>query len=202
MAALFIQKTIERILMKTILICNQKGGVGKTLIADELAFALEKDEINYTFFDLDQQGGSLHENHEDDNSQVQVIDTPGALQKDLKKWMEAADYIVIPTMMSNRDMQPLINTLEIYNSIKDKSPALVVFNRWKKTNIAKDFTTWFDAAYPDISTAILCDATAFNDAGARAISIEKYKASSNGAKQIREIYSIIKHELKLKEGYR
>lgn len=29
--------------MKTILVCNQKGGVGKTLIADEIAFNLESD---------------------------------------------------------------------------------------------------------------------------------------------------------------
>ena len=33
--------------MKTVLVCNQKGGVGKTLIADELAFALERSKICY-----------------------------------------------------------------------------------------------------------------------------------------------------------
>ena len=32
---------------------NQKGGVGKTLIADELAYALERDEIPFNFYDLD-----------------------------------------------------------------------------------------------------------------------------------------------------
>ena len=39
--------------MKTVLVCNQKGGVGKTLIADELAFALERDKIRFNFYDLD-----------------------------------------------------------------------------------------------------------------------------------------------------
>ena len=77
--------------MKTVLICNQKGGVGKTLIADELAFALERDGIPYNFFDLDGQGSSIHETSETDDAQVQIIDTPGALNKHLTKWVEAAD---------------------------------------------------------------------------------------------------------------
>ncbi len=28
--------------MKTILVCNQKGGVGKSLVADEIAFSFER----------------------------------------------------------------------------------------------------------------------------------------------------------------
>ena len=188
--------------MKTVLIANQKGGVGKTLISDELAFALEADEIPFNFYDLDQQGGSLHQEIENEDALVTIVDTPGALQKDLKTWMEEADYIIIPTTMSIRDMQPLERMIELYINSKSKAPLLVVFNRWNRTNNTKEFIGWFEACYPDIKTNILADCTAFNDAGARGISIEKFKASSPGAKQIREIYSIVKHEMNLKEGYR
>lgn len=47
--------------MKNILIINRKGGVGKTLVADELAFALDAKNVPYCFYDLDGQGGTLHE---------------------------------------------------------------------------------------------------------------------------------------------
>ena len=47
--------------MKNILICNQKGGVGKSLIADELAFSFERSQIPLSFFDLDRQGGTIHQ---------------------------------------------------------------------------------------------------------------------------------------------
>lgn len=56
--------------MKTILVCNQKGGVGKSLVADEIAFSFERSGIPVSFYDLDTQGGTLHETHEADAAQV------------------------------------------------------------------------------------------------------------------------------------
>lgn len=50
--------------MKTILVCNQKGGVGKSLVADEIAFSFERSGISVSFYDLDAQGGILHCTHE------------------------------------------------------------------------------------------------------------------------------------------
>ena len=188
--------------MKSILIANQKGGSGKTLLADSLATAFELDEIKMNFIDLDQQGGAMHEITVTEDAVVQIIDTPGALQADLKNWMEDSDYLIIPTMMSTRDIPPLQKTLEVYELCKDKPPVLVVFNRWNKTNNTKNFIEWFETAYPEINTAVLCDTTAFNDASAKGQSIEQYRPRCNGAKQIREIYSLVKHELKIKEGYR
>ena len=189
--------------MKTILIANQKGGSGKTLIADTLATAFELDSVKLNFIDLDLQGGAMHGTVIDEDAAVQIVDTPGALQEDLREWIESADYLIIPTMMSTRDIPPLQKTLDIYlNYAKTKPPVLVVFNRWNHTNNTKSFIEWFEASYPEIPTAILCDSTAFNDASARGLSIEQYRPRCNGSKQIREIYSLIKHELKIKEGFR
>lgn len=61
--------------MKNILIINRKGGVGKTLVADELAFALEAKNVPYCFYDLDGQGGTLHEPVEMDNADISITQT-------------------------------------------------------------------------------------------------------------------------------
>lgn len=193
---------IGRRIMKTILIANQKGGSGKTLLSDTLATAFELDEVKTNFIDLDQQGGPIHQTKMDEDAAVQIVDTPGALQPELKEWIEDADYMIIPTMMSSRDIPPLIKTLEVYFDCNNKPPLLVVFNRWNKTNNTKNFIEWFEANYPEVTTAVLCDTVAFNDASARGLSIEQYRPRCNGAKQAREIYSLLKHQLKIKEGFR
>lgn len=185
--------------MKTVLICNQKGGVGKTLIADELAFALERDKIPFNFYDLDDQGSAIHQTIEDPDAVVQIVDTAGALQADLIKWIEDADFIIVPTMMSNRDAAPLERMISILDRFKDIKPTLYVFNRWNRFNITKDFINWFNAKYPDLKTAILSDTTAFNQAGACGMSIEEFQASNIGCKQIDYIYSSVKYELNLKD---
>jgi chromosome partitioning protein len=185
--------------MKTVLICNQKGGVGKTLIADELAFALERDKIPYSFFDLDDQGSAIHTTNEVSDAEIQVVDTAGALQANLVKWIEEADFIIVPTMMSNRDAAPLERMIQILEPFKKTKPTLYVFNRWNRFNITKDFINWFNSKYPDLKTAILSDTTAFNQAGACGMSIEEFQSSNIGCKQIDYIYSSVKYELNLKD---
>ena len=80
--------------MKNILIINRKGGVGKTLVADELAFALDAKNVPYCFYDLDGQGGTLHEPVEMDNADVSIIDTPGSLQGEMGEWVKDADVVI------------------------------------------------------------------------------------------------------------
>ena len=67
--------------MKTILVCNQKGGVGKSLVADEIAFSFERSGIPVSFYDLDTQGGTLHETHEADGAQVAVVTRRGPCRR-------------------------------------------------------------------------------------------------------------------------
>ena len=185
--------------MKTVLICNQKGGVGKTLIADELAFALERDKIPYSFFDLDDQGSAIHTTNENPEAVVQIVDTAGSLASDLTKWIEAADFIIVPTMMSNRDAAPLERMIQILEPYRESIPTLYVFNRWNRFNITKDFISWFNSKFPDLKTAVLSDTTAFNQAGACGMSIAEFQASNIGCKQIEYIYSSVKYELNLKD---
>lgn len=188
--------------MKTVLVCNQKGGVGKTLISDELVYAFERDEIPHNYFDLDTQGGSLHKQITNDDAIVQVIDTPGAIQEDLINWIEQADMIIVPTKLTLRDVPPLQTMIEILEPYKDKKPILYVLNGWNRYTSSKQFTDWFAQTYPDLKSTILCQSEHFNYAAALGESVYDYKTDSTPAQQIYYIYSAIKFELGIKEGWR
>lgn len=188
--------------MKTVLVCNQKGGVGKTLISDEIVFGFERDDIQYNYYDLDTQGGSLHKQIENEGAVVQVIDTPGAIQADLIKWIEEADMIIVPTKLTLRDQPPLETMIEILKPYQGKKPILYVLNGWNRHNACKQFTDWFAEAHPDLKSAILCQSEMFNYAAAMGGSVLDYKADSLPAQQIQAIYAIIKFELHLVEGWR
>ena len=107
--------------MYTILMLNQKGGVGKTTIADELSFALERRGKTVAFVTTDPQGGSVHEVCDDpdfaEECDFQVVDTAGVLVGGVNDWCRAANLILVPMLPSTRDMEPTLRTL-------DMSPAL------------------------------------------------------------------------------
>lgn len=188
--------------MKTILVCNQKGGVGKTLCCDLLCDYLIKDGIRHNMVDLDQQLGSLHDAQQSEDAAVTVVDTPGALLEDTKTWMESADLIIIPTLMGTRDIPALERMIDIAMSLDEKKPILIILNRWNHYNISKSFMEWFEDKYPELRTAVLSDCTAFNQAAACGESILEFAPRSKGAQQFAQIYGFVKTELNLKEGWR
>lgn len=90
--------------MITILVVNQKGGCGKTMIAGELAFALERRSKTVSFVDLDRQGGTARKTSRTTGDEdFQVVDTPGALNEDFQNWCRQADLIIMPVLASPSD---------------------------------------------------------------------------------------------------
>lgn len=145
--------------MKNILIMQQKGGVGKSTCADLLAFSLDgkdrknsrseaADAIPYNFYDVDAQGGVLHETIEKEAAVVSIIDTPGSLQSKMRSWIQEVEKtggcIIIPTKASIFDQQALQTMIDM---VKDVSvPVVYVICIWNRYTTASYFEDWLKEA--------------------------------------------------------
>lgn len=185
--------------MKSVLVANQKGGVGKTLIADEIAFALDRVNVNYSFYDLDGQGGCIHEQKESESAEFCVVDTPGALQKEMLDWMKSADVIIIPTRMTSRDIPPLQTMLELVQNEDVKAKTIVVLNGWNRFSATHDFEEWFKEEYPNLSTVTVPQSEIFTQAGVAGKSVVEFKSHSMAADQIKLLTGLVKYELGIKQ---
>ena len=119
---------------QTILIINQKGGVGKTTIADELVFALERKGKKAVYVSTDPQGGAVHEQPEDfeeiEAADYQVVDTAGVLTDSMAEWCQNANMILIPLMPSTRDLEPTMRTYEVAKASGTKAPICFILNSY------------------------------------------------------------------------
>ncbi len=113
-----------------ILLVNQKGGVGKTTFADEIAWGLERRGHKVRFGNLDPQGGANHEkNLLDDEDAVNVIDTPGFLSDDTAEYAKNADIAIIPVQPGTLGLKPMKRTIRVIAEANpDLSFAIIVNN--------------------------------------------------------------------------
>ena len=118
--------------MYTILLLNQKGGGGKTTIADELAFAFERRGMTVAFVSTDPQGGNVHKVCDDpdyaESCDFQIVDTAGVLKNGMDDWCRAADMILVPMLPSTRDVEPTMRTLEIAAASKTQAKTFIILN--------------------------------------------------------------------------
>ncbi len=184
-------------LIKTILVCSQKGGVGKSTIADHIAWSLERTETPYNFYDLDQQGGVVHQTSETDNAEATVIDTPGALQPTLGEWISQADVIIIPTRLTRLDVMPLTRMFELVEHVK--CPVILVENAWNRFLAADAFEEWlFSENLPANFTVMkLPQAEAIAQSAAYGESVEAIAPRSKAAAAMKELTNAIRDAIGL-----
>lgn len=179
--------------MKKILICNQKGGVGKSLIADELAFSFERSNTPLAFLDLDNQGGTIHKTNPNEEAKVVIIDTPGALQTQLKDWLADADVVIIPTRTTSRDIEPLQRMQRaVQTSVKPSTPVLYVLNGWNRWRASSDFLVWFMAQVKPESIVKLPQSEQFVQAGAASVSVVEYNRGGSAAEATLNLVNAIR----------
>lgn len=125
--------------MFTILFLNQKGGVGKTTLADELSFALERRHFKVAYVSTDPQGGSVHESCTDSmyasSCHFQVVDTAGVLNDATQRYARAADLILVPLLPSTRDIEATMRTLSVVKAANPKAECFVVINMYNPIGI-------------------------------------------------------------------
>lgn len=180
--------------MKKILICNQKGGVGKSLIADELAFSFERSGTPMAFLDLDGQGGVLHKTDQRSDATVAVIDTPGALQAQMSVWVREADVIVIPTRTTSRDIEPLLRMSDIVRMHASDKPVIYVLNGWNRWSASRDFKVWFTTqmGFRESIVDTLPQSEMYVQASAAGLSVVDYTRRSGAAKAMLQLVNTIR----------
>lgn len=146
--------------MKIITVAHQKGGVGKTTLAMNLAVCLQMSKLKVGVLDTDLQGSlaGIASSLEgikfvqpdalsdlvklQNNFDILVIDTPPYLINSLHDLFGISDYVLIPTKIGFYDVMAIRATLSIIKEVQKTKPSLqygVVINMLKaNTNLTDD----------------------------------------------------------------
>lgn len=171
-----------------VIVVNQKGGVGKTTFADEIAWGLERRGVEVGFGNLDRQGGACHEvGMVEGEGAVNVIDTPGYLGDGVEEWAANADVAVVPVQPGTLGLKPMKRTLRvIMQANPELSVGIIVNNYSDRRVIDRQFLELLKAdELPVIGT--VPTATAFAQGSALGRSVIEINPNGAAAKAVEDI---------------
>lgn len=176
-----------------IVVANIKGGNGKTTIANEVAFSLDRTGTAYSFFDMDGQRGGAHADAETPDAAVNIADTAGSIETDdLRDLAAAADVVVIPTRSSRLDVYSFAETLHTVRDANPMAAIIVVHNGWNRYRLARDFGDWLTQNAPGCDIYRLPQSEPVAMAGTRGISVQDENRRSAGARAMQVIVDAIR----------
>ncbi len=186
--------------MKNVLVLNQKGGVGKTTVCEEMVASLMRTETPFCFYNLDPQGGCCYEQHEDDNAEVVVVDTPGVFSDQTVEWVRNADVLVVPVKASGKDLPVFRRMIDlIFANKKKDAKVIVVINQWTRYRASRDFYEWLLDYGKDFIVTKLPQSELFQQASSCGVALTEYAPKSNVAKGVMIAVNLIRQVADLDE---
>ena len=130
--------------MKTIVFVSEKGGVGKTRLADELYYFYQRTGVPVSLYSFDGQYKNRTADKKSDNPDVAVVDTPGRLMDDKTvQTLQGADLVVIPTRPTAGNVEAFTRTIALVEA-NVSCPVFLVVNGGNRFVATRSFMEWLD----------------------------------------------------------
>ena len=193
---------------------NQKGGVGKTTTAINLAVSLKKKNYNLVFIDADPQGSATQWHSIEGNKSLEIMHHPSPVQPyDIKELSNQYDYVVIdappaidditkailavtdlaivPLSPSALDFWSCKGTIKMIDEIRPLNPEikvkLLINRKIPGTRIGREARKTVQSFHMKVFDTELCQRVAFIDAMTSGVSVMQYAPHSKAAGEIERL---------------
>lgn len=193
---------------------NQKGGVGKTTTAVNLASSLARKNHRVVLVDLDPQGSATKWHAVEGNQAFEilnrsnlsaatdlgalstaydyvVVDAPPAINELTRNVLEVSDVTVIPVTPSSLDLWACADTLKMAKEVREKHPDLeikfLINRKIPGTRSGREIRQTLDEFNTDVINTELCQRVAYVDAMKYGVSVMQFAPGSKAAQEIEQL---------------